>query len=127
MPALFHQTFAKYFLGMEDWGYKTNYGLAAAILEHSEQKTKCPLRWLPYDFFFLPEEKAMLLLPTQFPSDFQVLTEHLLFVRCDLGHAEDTVRNGTLLVLRSQLTILGGGEVGTCSTSTQKTLLAGGT
>lgn len=63
MPGLFHQTFAKYFLGIKDWRYKSNYGLVPALLEDSEQKTKHPLRWLPHDLFSPPEEKAMLLLP----------------------------------------------------------------
>lgn len=57
MPGLFHQTFAEYFLGIKEWGYKVDYGLVPAIMESSEQKTKCPLRWLPHDLFFSPKKR----------------------------------------------------------------------
>ena len=101
MPGLLHQTFAKYFLSIKDWGYKTNYGLVPTVMEHSEQKTGCSSRWLPHDPppFFL-RKRSCCCLP-QFPSDLQVLLEHLLTVRDGLRPAEYIVRNGTFSVLKS--------------------------
>lgn len=89
MPGLLHQTFAKYFLGIKDWGYKMSYGPVPTVMEHSEQKTRCPSRWLPCDLpFFAPRKRPCCCLP-QFPSDLPILLEHLLPVRDVFGLAED--------------------------------------